>query len=66
MTQEKHPPKTLRDEFAIAAMHQFLAGTSLPPSYDASQEFAMLADRAYEMADAMLSAREATGESPTA
>lgn len=66
MTQEKHQPKTLRDEFAIAAMHQFLAGARLPPGYDASQECAMLAARAYEVADAMLAARKATGESPTA
>jgi hypothetical protein len=49
---------TLRDYFAAKAMHQFLAGAVLPPGFDASELFLMLAARAYEMADAMLKARE--------
>ena len=48
---------TLRDYFAAKAMHQFLNGAVLPVGVDASEELAMLAARAYEMADAMLAAR---------
>jgi hypothetical protein len=48
---------TLRDYFAAKAMHQFLSGAVLPVGFDASEELAMLASRAYEMADAMLAAR---------
>lgn len=50
---------TLRDYFASKAMHQFLHGAVLPVGYDATKELRLLADRAYEMADAMLKAREA-------
>ena len=49
---------TLRDYFAAKAMHQFLARSVLPPEFDASELFLMVAARAYEMADAMLKARE--------
>ena len=59
-----NPPKkiyrggmTLRDYFAAKAMHQFLNGAVLPVGFDASEQLAMLAARAYEMADAMLKAR---------
>ena len=48
---------TLRDYFAAKAMHQFLNGAVLPVGFDASEQLAMLAARAYEMADAMLKAR---------
>ena len=48
---------TLRDYFAAKAMHQFLNGAVLPVGLDASEELAMLAARAYEMAGAMLAAR---------
>jgi hypothetical protein len=48
---------TLRDYFAAKAMHQFLSGAVLPVGFDASEQLAMLASRAYEMADAMLAAR---------
>ena len=47
----------LRDYFAAKAMHQFLNGAVLPVGVDASEELAMLAARAYEMADAMIAAR---------
>lgn len=50
-------PVDLRDYFAAKAMHQFVAGAFLPPGYDATEAFALIADRAYEMADAMLKAR---------
>lgn len=49
---------TVRDYFAAKAMHQFLAGAVLPPGFDASELSLMLAARAYEMAEAMLKARE--------
>ena len=48
----------LRDYFAAKAMHQFLARSVLPPEFDASELFLMVAARAYEMADAMLKTRE--------
>lgn len=48
---------SLRDYFAAKAMHQFLAGAILPEGYDATKDFAMLADRTYQVADAMLKAR---------
>lgn len=48
---------TLRDYFAAKAMHQFLSGAVLPVGFDASEQLAMLAARAYETADAMLEAR---------
>lgn len=48
---------TLRDYFAAKAMHQFLSGAVLPVGFDASEELAMLAARAYETADAMIAAR---------
>ena len=47
----------LRDYFAAKAMHQFLYGAVLPVGFDASDQLAILAARAYEMADAMLKAR---------
>lgn len=48
---------TLRDYFAAKAMHQFLSGAVLPVGFDASEQLAMLAARAYETADAMIAAR---------
>lgn len=51
---------SLRDYFAAKAMHQLLAGAVLPKGYDASDDFASLAARAYEIADAMIRAREVT------
>jgi hypothetical protein len=51
---------SMRDYFAAKAMHQFLDGAVLPKGYDASDGFASLAARAYEMADAMIRAREVT------
>jgi len=47
----------LRDYFAAKAMHQFLTGAVLPVGFDATEQLAMLAERSYEMADAMLAAR---------
>ena len=70
MTQENHPQKTLRDEFAIAAMQAHIAA-SFPALAAAMQNDTdsineVIAMAAYETADAMLAARKATGESPTA
>ena len=48
---------TIRDYFAAKAMHQFLSGAVFPVGFDASEQLAMLAARAYETADAMLEAR---------
>lgn len=53
----KRDGMTMRDYFAAKAMHQFLNGAVLPVGFDASEQLAMLAARAYEMADAMLKAR---------
>lgn len=50
---------SMRDYFAAKAMHQFLHGAVLPPEFDASEQLLMLAARAYEMADAMIKARDA-------
>ena len=47
-----------RDYFAALAMHQFLAGATVPSGCDASGEFAEVSNRAYEMADAMMEARK--------
>jgi len=49
---------TMRDYFAAKAMHKFLTGSILPIGYDASEDFAIVSQRAYEMADAMLEARK--------
>ncbi len=49
---------TLRDYFAAKAMHQIIAGAVLPPGFDATEQLAMAADRAYEIADALLKARQ--------
>ena len=48
---------TLRDYFTAKAMHQFLSGAVFPVGFDASEQLAMLAARAYETADAMIAAR---------
>ena len=53
----KRDGMTLRDYFAAKAMHQFLSGAVLPVGFDASEQLAMIAARAYETADAMLEAR---------
>lgn len=47
-----------RDDFAALAMHQFLAGASIPRGYDAADDFAEVCRRAYEVADAMMEARK--------
>ena len=51
---------TLRDYFAAKTMLQLLAGARLPDEFDATNEIALLGRRAYEVADAMLKAREKT------
>lgn len=48
---DPHPPKTLRDEFAMAAMQGLLSD----PTFDAKPED--VADIAYDHADAMLRER---------
>jgi hypothetical protein len=53
-TDPAHSGMTLRDYFAAKAMHQFLAGAVIPDGYDASEAFAKVSARAYEVADAML------------
>lgn len=50
-TDAPHPPKTLRDEFAMAAMQGLLSN----PTFDAKPED--VADIAYDHADAMLRER---------
>lgn len=57
-THEGEHGMSLRDYFAAKAMHQILHGAVLPDGYDASAELAMLGSRAYEVADAMLKARQ--------
>lgn len=49
---------TLRDYFAAKAMQSLCQGAVLPPDYDASEDLAIVAFRSYEVADAMLMARE--------
>ena len=49
---------TLRDYFAAKAMETFLQGAVLPPEFDAEYALSLVAGRAYEVADAMLRARE--------
>ena len=49
---------TLRDYFAAKAMQSFMQGAVLPPGFDASDSIAFACSRAYEVADAMLAARE--------
>jgi len=53
-----HNGMTLRDYFAAKAMQTFMSGAVLPPGYDAHEELALVAFRAYEAADAMLADRE--------
>lgn len=48
---------TLRDYFAAKAMQSFMQGAVLPPDFDASEQLALVAARAYETADAMLAER---------
>lgn len=50
---------TLRDYFAAKAMQTLLIGAVLPTKEDRAQWLPMLSGVAYEMADAMLHAREA-------
>ena len=60
-----HPSgMALRDYFAAKAMHQFLSGAVLPVGFDASEQLAMIAARAYETADAMLAAAPSNPHSP--
>lgn len=54
------PGMSLRDHFAGLAMHQFLTGASIPRGADASELMAYVADRSYELANAMLKARAAS------
>ena len=56
---EDYPGMTLRDYFAAKAMQAFLHGAVLPPGFDAKEQLAFVGQRAYEMADAMLTARGA-------
>lgn len=49
---------TLRDYFAAKAMQSFMHGAVLPPGFDAAERLSFAGMRAYEMADAMLRARE--------
>ena len=49
---------TLRDYFAAKAMQSFMQDAVLPPGFDASDSIAFACSRAYEVADAMLRARE--------
>ena len=49
---------SLRDYFAAKVMAVFLQGAVLPPGFDAREQMAFTAGRAYEAADAMLRARE--------
>jgi hypothetical protein len=49
---------SLRDYFAAKVLTPFLAGARLPPGFDATNEMLLMAQRAYEVADAMLKARE--------
>jgi hypothetical protein len=48
---------TLRDYFAAKAMHQILHGAVVPVGYDATEEFKVVSQRAYEIADAMMKER---------
>lgn len=48
---------TLRDYFAAKFMATFLQGSKLPPGFDASEQIAFAAVRAFECADAMLAER---------
>lgn len=50
---------SIRDYFAAKIMATFMHGAVLPPDFDASEQFAFAARRAYEAADAMLKARDA-------
>lgn len=60
MTQDNTPTKTLRDEFAIAALP--VAWEAYHNGYAHPNDVAPipqhLADHAYQLADAMLAARE--------
>jgi hypothetical protein len=38
-------------------MHQFLHGAAVPVGYDATEEFKVVSQRAYEIADAMMKER---------
>lgn len=49
---------TLRDYFAAKAMQSFMHDAVLPPGFDASEQIAFAATRAFEVADAMLAARD--------
>jgi hypothetical protein len=50
---------SLRDYFAAKVVQSFMRGAVLPPGWDAKDEIQFTAMRAYEVADAMLIAREA-------
>lgn len=54
-----HGGMTLRDYFAAKAMQSFMQGAVLPPGFDAAEQLAFTASRAYEVSDAMIAAREA-------
>jgi hypothetical protein len=49
---------SLRDYFAAKVAQSFTQGASLPPGFDAKEQIECVAMRAYEVADAMLIARE--------
>lgn len=50
---------TIRDYFAAKAMAPMLAGATLPTKADRDEWLPLLAEVAYEVADAMMKAREA-------
>jgi hypothetical protein len=50
---------SLRDYAAVRFMATFLTGAVLPPGFDAGEQIAFTAGRAYECADALLRARAA-------
>jgi hypothetical protein len=55
-----HVGMTLRDYFAAKAMQGFIAGDAMLKESDTSEGWLKnIADASYEMADAMLKAREA-------
>lgn len=49
---------SMRDYAAIKAMQSFMQGAVLPPGFDATKRIAFVATRAYEVADALLKARQ--------
>jgi len=64
-THHGHPDKlTIRDKFAIAALQGLLSTAQFPDPIDANHFPKMLADTAYEYADAMMLARRPDAPTP--